>query len=72
MRPCLSSNAPAMGLIRSPGKTLMNVTSPAKAGDPYRSRVNRTIATLTIDCATRAICIEMSTRPRVGTRSSAR
>ena len=50
----------------------MNVTSPAKAGDPYRSRVKRTSATLTIDCATRAICIETSTRPRVGTRSSAR
>jgi hypothetical protein len=34
MRPCRSSNAPASGLMRSPGKMLAKVTSPAKAGDP--------------------------------------
>ena len=51
---------------------LANVTTPANADEPYRSRVKSTSATLTIDCAIRATCIDMSTRARVGTRSRAR
>ena len=48
------------------------VTRPAKAGDPYRSSVKRTRATATIDCATRASCIDTRTRRMLGTASSAR
>ena len=55
-----------------PGKMLANVTSPANAAESYRSSVKSTMATPTIDCATRAICMLSSTRPRVGTRSNAR
>ena len=72
MRPCRSRSAPAIGLMRSPGKMLANVTRPANAGEPKRSSVKSTRATPTIDCAMRATCMLTSTRARVGTRSSAR
>ena len=58
--------------ISRPGKTLAKTTRPANGADPYRSSVKSTSATPTIDCAMRAICIESSTRPRFGTRSSSR
>jgi hypothetical protein len=72
MRPWRSRSAPAIGLISSPGKTLAKVTIPARAAESKASSVKSTSATLTIDCATRAICIETRTRHNVGTRSSAR
>ena len=51
---------------------LAKVTSPASAGESYSASVKRTIATLTIDWAMRAICMPSRTRPSEGTRSSAR
>jgi hypothetical protein len=72
MRPWRSSSAPAIGLTSRPGNTLANVTIPASAAESNSSSVNSTSAMLTIDCATRAICIDSRTRHSVGTRSSAR
>ncbi len=61
-----------MGLATRPGKMLAKVTTPASPGESYSARVNSTRAIPSMDWAVRAICIETSTRPRVGTRSRAR
>ena len=71
-RPCRSSSAPAMGLMRMPGTRLAKVTMPASAGEWYSLSVNRIMTTLVIDCAMRASDMDRMTRPSCGTASSAR
>ena len=72
VRPWRSRSAPAMGATTRPGKMLANVTTPARAGESYSVRTKRTSATLTMDVATREICIESRIRPRRGIASRAR
>ena len=55
-----------------PGTRLAKVTMPAMAAEWYSARENSTIATPTIAWATRASCMEGTTRPRAGTANRAR
>jgi len=54
------------------GKRLAKVTMPASPGEWYSASVKSTSPMLSIDWAVRAICIETSSRPRVGTCRRAR
>lgn len=49
-----------------PGTMATNVTSPASRAEWYVVSVNRTIATLTIDCPIRAICMPATMRGSAG------
>ncbi len=72
VRPCRSSSAPTMGLSSSPGATLVNVTIPARVGEPNRSSANSTIATPSMLPPIRLRAMPSRIRPMAGISSSAR
>ena len=61
-----------MGAISRPGRIEANVTMPASDGESYSASANSTIATPNIVWATRASCMDATTRPSWGTAKTAR